>query len=103
MKEEQNLEAVFAAALEENLQKAEQAGVRDARLRQAAQKYGAVRAVKEVLRKKKETDGFRALAAENLTALSVEALVAQEKFGALFTDDEVNLCYALLCEEGYFG
>ena len=34
--------------------------------------------------------------------LSLEALVTAGKYGQLFTDEEVNCCFAALCDAGFY-
>ena len=34
--------------------------------------------------------------------LSPEAVIVSKEFAPLFTDDEVNFCFSLLCEAGYY-
>jgi len=36
------------------------------------------------------------------TELTLEALAVQSRYGALFTDDEVNHCYDVLCQTDHF-
>lgn len=99
----EQLETAFAAALADVLTAAKQAGLHDgARLQSQLQKFGAVRVVKGFLKKGQLSDGFSALAAAGRLELSVEALVVSPKFSPLFSDEEVNACFALLCEAGFY-
>lgn len=104
MKEEKQtvLEAAFAQALFKNMEQAESLGITDKRLQANCEKYGAVSAVKEVLRKKGQSDTFSQLAEQGKANLTVEAVVTDSKFGALFEDEEVNACFMSLCEVGFF-
>lgn len=47
------------------------------------------------------SDGFRDLAAKGKLELSMEALVIDKRFTALFTDDEANEALTRLLEAGY--
>ena len=67
------------------------------------QKYGALRTMQELIRKGRVSETFDALAQKARLELTAEALVTDSRFGALFTDDEVNACFMLLCEYGFFG
>lgn len=98
------LEQAFEAEL---LRRCEQAAAeqlcRTDRFSQTIQKYGALRTMQEVIRKGRVSDTFDALAQQGRLELTAEALVTDSRFGALFTDDEVNACFMLLCEYGFFG
>ena len=104
MKEEKQtaLEAAFTQALFKNMEQAESFGITDKRLRANCEKYGAVSAVKEVLRKIGKSDTFSQLAERHKANLTVEAVVTDSRFGALFEDEEVNACFMSLCETGFF-
>ena len=47
-------------------------------------------------------DGFEQLVDLKRMDLSMEALVVKGKYGALFTDDEVNSCFERLCADGFY-
>lgn len=66
------------------------------------QRFGALKAVKELLRRSQPSDGFNILADNHQLGLSMEALVITSRYGELFTDEEVNSCFELLCEQRYF-
>ena len=72
------------------------------RLCQQIQKYGGIRTVQELIRKGKASDTFDSLQRNNRLDLTVEALVVDNKYSDLFTDAEVNACFMLLCEYGFF-
>lgn len=73
------------------------------RLVQTVTKRGGVETAQELLRRQRLSDGFDALAKAGRLELSLEAVVIRKEFGQLFTDDEVNECYAALVEGGYYG
>ncbi len=94
----------FQAALLSVCQQAEsEVGVKLTRLMQTIDKRGGVETAQEILRRGHYSDGFDALEKAGRLDLSLEAVVIQETFGHLFTDDEVNACYAALLEGGYYG
>lgn len=94
----------FTAALLRTIQAAQdECGVRQMRLAQAAQEYGGVAAAKNCIRRGRASEGFEALAAAKRLDLSLEALAVSAKYNALFTDEEVNACFALLCGADYYG
>ncbi len=91
----------FQTALLRAIEAAEKSyGIRQARLRQNIEAYGAVAAVKDYIKRNRTSDGFDALCRLGHTELSMEALVAGHH--ALFTDEEVNFCFSLLCAVDYY-
>ena len=97
-------EADFSAALTENMKKAGAVLSADfSRELAQIEKNGALRWVQTLLKRGIETPGFDQLAERGQLSLSVEAVVVRAAFGALFTDDEINLCFDRLCEQGYYN
>ena len=72
------------------------------RLFQNLQTHGGVETAKELVKRHRYSDGFDALAQCSHLELSLEALMTKGKYGALFTDEEVNWCLDVLMEAGYF-
>lgn len=72
------------------------------RLVQTLSERGGVETVQELFKRHRVSDGFDALCKLNLGQLTLEALVIQGKYGALFTDEEVNYCLDVLMQAGYF-
>lgn len=64
---------------------------------------GGVETAKDLIRRRLVSEGFEALAGSGHAELTLEALVVKNEYAELFTDEEVNACFALLCEYGYFG
>ena len=91
------MEQKFAAAWAENRAKAETLGVK-MRSVEAAE---AVKAAKRILSGNRLSDGFNQLHAKNSLHLSLEALVVDKRFTALFTDEEANEALMRLLEVGY--
>lgn len=79
-----------------------QCGYKPTRFLQTIAKFGGVKTAKEILRKGRVSDGFEILQQAGLIKLTMEATIIDKKYGELFTDDEVNSCYELLCEYGYY-
>ena len=73
-----------------------------ARFLQAIERFGALKAVKALLRRGQPSDGFQILADAGQLELTMESLVIRSRYGALFTDEEVNHCFALLVDAGYY-
>ena len=72
------------------------------RLMETLSSRGGVETVQELCKRHRASDGFDFLCSKNLGKLTLEALVVQGKYGALFTDDEVNHCLDLLMQAGHF-
>ena len=63
---------------------------------------GGVETVQELCKRRRVSDGFDYLCDKGLGKLTLEALAIQGKYGALFTDDEVNHCLDMLMQAGHF-
>ena len=87
------MEEKFIAAWEQNRAKALLLGVRMRPL--------DVKGAKRVLSGSRLSDGFNDLAAKGELKLSLEALVIDRRFTALFTDEEANEALSRLLEAGY--
>lgn len=97
------LEKKFDEELIKNCEIAQkECGYNPARSMQTVAKFGGVRTAKEIIRKGQVSDGFDKLQQAGLIHLTMEATMIDKKYGELFTDDEVNSCYELLCEYGYY-
>lgn len=92
---------------EELIKKCEEAqakcNYRGIRFLQTIEKFGGVKTAKEILRKGNVSDGFEQLQEAGLLHLTMEATIIESKYGELFTDEEVNSCYSVLCEHGYYN
>ena len=60
-----------------------------------------VKGAKRTLSGSRLSDGFNELAAKDQLKLSLEALVIDKRFTALFTDEEANEALSRLLEAGY--
>ena len=87
------MEKLFIAAWEDNRAKATLLGVRMRPL--------DVKSAKRILSGTRLSDGFNDLAAKGQLKLSLEALVIDKRFTALFTDEEANEALMRLLEAGY--
>lgn len=93
----------FTKALFQAMEEAESAfGIRQPKLRLTAEKYGGIAAAKYYIDHSRISDGFDALHQKKRLDLSMEALVTSTAFHGLFTDDEVNECFVLLCGADYY-
>ena len=72
------------------------------RLIETINRFGIVRTAQEIIRKGKTSDCFSKLVEVGRIDLTMEAELVKSKYSELFTDEEVNACYDLLCENGYY-
>ncbi len=79
-----------------------QTGCKTVRMLQTIEKFGAVKTAKEIIRKNRLSDDFENIQAKGCIGLTMEAMIVKSKYGTLFTDDEVNHCYELMCEYGHY-
>ena len=87
------MEEKFIAAWEVNREKAAALGVRMRPL--------DLKGAKRNLSGSRLSDGFGELASKGQLKLSLEALVVDKRFTALFTDEEANEALSRLLEAGY--
>ena len=87
------MEQKFIAAWEQSRAAANLMGIRMRAL--------DVKDAKRVLAGSRLSDGFNELAAKGALKLSLEALVIDKRFTALFTDEEANEALMRLLEAGY--
>lgn len=89
------MEAKFAAAWQANREKAAALGVRMRPVEDA------LRQARRILNSSRCSDGFHDLARLGALKLSMEALVVDKRFTALFSDEEANNALEKLLEAGY--
>ena len=87
------MEQKFIAAWEQSRAAANLLGIRMRAL--------DVKGAKRVLAGSRLSDGFNELAAKGALKYSLEALVVDKRFTALFTDEEANEALMRLLEAGY--
>ena len=91
------MEQKFAAAWAANRAKAETLGIKMRPVTEA----DALKTAKRTLSGNRLSDGFNQLLAKNALNLSLEALVIDKRFTALFTAEEANEALMRLLEVGY--
>lgn len=69
---------------------------------QTIERFGIVKTAEEIFRKGRTSDCFNKLALAGHLELTMEATVVKGEYAELFTDEQVNDCYNLLCEKGYY-
>lgn len=77
-------------------------GCKMTRFLQTIDKFGIVRTAQEIFRKGRTSDCFNKLAEAGQLELTMEAIIVKGEYAELFTDEQVNYCYELLCENGYY-
>ena len=87
------MEEKFIAAWENNRAAANLMGVRMRPL--------DVKGAKRILSGSRLSDGFNELKAKNMLKLSLESLVVDKRFTALFSDEEANEALMRLLDAGY--
>lgn len=96
------MEEKLTKALLENAAKAQNAGINMAEYIKKLQKLGGLRVCKDTLKRRMYSENFEEMCSNNLASLTMEATVVRSEFAALFSDNEVNFCFEVLCEYGYF-
>lgn len=97
------LEKKLQAEVLKNCELAEkQCGCQMTRFIQTIERFGIVKTAQEILRKRRTSDCFNKLAEAERLELTMEATIVKAEYAELFTDDQVNDCYELLCEHGYY-
>ena len=91
------MEEKFAAAWAANRQKAALMGVR----MRPVESGEALKAARRFLSGNRVSDGFGDLADKGHLELSLEALVVDKRFTALFSDEEANTALMRLLDAGY--
>jgi hypothetical protein len=91
------MEEKFVAVWLANRQKAVQLGIR----MRPVEAEKAMDTARRWLSGSRESDGFNILADKRHLELSLEALVIDKRFTALFTDDEANTALQRLLAAGY--
>ena len=91
------MEQKFIAAWAANREKAAKLGVR----MRPVEESDAMKTAHRALSGNRVSDGFNILADKRHLELSLEALVVDRRFTALFTDEEANTALMRLLDAGY--
>ena len=92
------MEEKFIITWQANREKAAALGVR----MRPVDKNDAMKQAHRLLSGTRVSDGFDQLAEKKQLKLSLEALVVDKRFTALFTDDEANEALSRLLSAGYY-
>ena len=96
------MEEKLLKLLLKNAEAAEKLGIRQVKFKADLLKYGAVKTCRNLIRRGLCSEAFEGLFRAGMLRLSPEAVIVSKEFAPLFTDDEVNFCFSLLCEAGYY-
>ncbi|MEG2288675.1 MAG: hypothetical protein RR891_02080 [Clostridium sp.] len=77
-------------------------GCKMTRFLETIDRFGIVKTAQEILRKGRTSDCFNKLVEVGRIELTMESTIVKAQYAELFTDEEVNNCYDLLCENGYY-
>lgn len=97
--ETQLTECFLNAAKEAELQ----CGVRAEQACRDIKRYGGVAYIRKLAKAGAESESLCRLAECGRVKLSFEACAVRSEYAALFTDEEINACFASLCVYGYYG
>lgn len=92
----------FDKAWQEKCQRAQELGIPMKRTLDSIGSFGGVETARRVFARRRNSDGFAALAKAGRLDLSLEALVLEPAYGGLFTDEEANFALESLLEAGYY-
>ncbi|MEF9984424.1 MAG: hypothetical protein RR806_03515 [Oscillospiraceae bacterium] len=77
-------------------------GYNPIRLVTTIEKFGVMKTIQNQISRKNTSENFNLLEQKKRLDLSIEATVTQGKYSELFTDEEVDFCFNILCEVGYY-
>ena len=97
----ENLEAEFDEAMRDTYRRASEHGYRPTYFLQMIETHGGVGAAKRLLATPEHQSGLTRLWELDLLSISAEALVLQERWQSLFTDDERRKARERLKAHGY--
>ena len=96
------MEEKLLKLLYKNAEAAEKLGIRQVKFKADLARFGAVKVCRNLIRRGLPSEAFEGLRKAGRLELSPEAAIVSKEFAPLFTDDEVNFCFSLLCEAGYY-
>ena len=64
--------------------------------------FGGVETARRIFARRRNSDGFAALARLGRLDLSLESLVLEPAYGGLFSDEEANFALESLLDGGYY-
>ena len=96
------LEQKFEKEMLDNIAKAESLGCEQKKLKQSIERYGAAATMENLIRRRQLSEGYTCLERLGRLDLSAEALTVKSAYGELFSDQEVNICFDILCESKFY-
>ena len=92
----------FDKAWTERCQKAQELGIPMKRTLESIESFGGVETARRIFARRRNSDGFAALAKLGRLDLSLETLVLEPAYGGLFSDEEANFALESLLDGGYY-
>ena len=96
------LEQKFQKEMLDNIAQAESLGCEQKKLKQSIERYGAAATMENLIRRRQLSEGYACLEKLGRLDLSAEALTVKSTYGELFSDQEVNICFDILCESKFY-
>ena len=96
------MEEKLLKLLLKNAEETEKLGIRQVKFKADLARFGAVKTCRNLIRRGLPCEAFEGLREAGRLDLAPEAAIVSKEFAPLFTDDEVNFCFSLLCEAGFY-
>lgn len=96
------LECKFEKELLEKIEAAEKLGCVQKKLKSNIAQYGAAATMENLIKRRQVSEGYDCLEKMGRLDLSAEAITVKSVYGELFSDEEVNVCFDVLCASKYY-
>ncbi len=96
------LECKFEKEMLEKIAEAEKLGCIQKKLRQNISQYGAAATMENLIKRRQVSEGYACLEKLGRLDLSAEAVTVKSAYGELFSDEEVNVCFDILCASRFY-
>lgn len=97
-----SIDHVFDTAMRSIYEQTLKLGYNPSRFRQMVEQYGGVNTAKRLLATPEVQEGLMKLWELGELEISMEAIVLQDRFASLFTDEERSVAHSRLDELGFF-
>lgn len=96
------LECKFEKEMLEKIAEAEKLGCVQKKLKANISQYGAAATMENLIKRRQVSEGYDCLEKLGRLDLSAEAVTVKSIYGELFSDEEVNVCFDLLCASKFY-
>ena len=96
------LECKFEKEMLEKIAEAEKLGCVQKQLKANISQYGAAATMENLIKRRQVSEGYDCLEKLGRLDLSAEAVTVKSIYGELFSDEEVNVCFDLLCASKFY-